>query len=523
MNLDSKKIFNALAATLALALATPSLAQSFDLVIANGRVMDPETGFDQVANVGVTGGVIKAITTDTIEGDRVIDASGHVVAPGFIDGHVHVVDSPFGQKAALRDGLTTTLDLEVGGYPLDLWYDNLDGKSQTNYGAVASGAAARTFTFDPLYMSETGNIIPDMLKGKIESFDWSTRIVTEEERAKVLEIVEHGLKRGALGIGMPVGYMINGTTTMDMIEMQKLAAKYGRFTHVHTRFSSQAPPSSAMLGFEEVIDPVLTYGGGLIIAHFTAQSLALTDPAMRYVADVRERGAQVVLEQYPYDFGSAGTGISADYLQIDNLQRNMGRSYEDIIDTQTGKRLDQATYEKYLKEEPHRPVMFYHVKEEDMYKGLSNPEVLVGCDCFPASDPETGALVTDWDTPWEKANTHPRGAGTRGIVLRLQREGKIDLTLMQAISKLSYSWAAFLEENGVAQMASKGRLQVGADADITVFDPDTVTDNSTLEDGKNALPSTGIPYVIVNGTVVVDDSVVQRVFPGKAIRNPIIN
>ena len=507
---------------LGLALAMPSLAQHFDLVIANGRVMDPETGFDQVANVGVNNGVITAITTDAIEGARTIDAGGHVVAPGFIDGHVHVVDSPFGQKAAVRDGVTTTLDLEAGAYPVDHWYDNLEGKSQTNYGATVSGAAARTFTFDPLYESGTGNIIPDVFAGKVKSFDWSTRIVTDEERAKVFKVVEEGLKRGALGVGMPVGYMINGTTTIDMIGMQKLAAKYGRFTHIHTRFSSQAPPTSAMLGFMEIMDPASTYGGGAIIAHFTAQALAVTEPAMEYVDDVNTAGTRVQLEMYPYNYGSAGTGISADYLQIDNLQRNMGRSYEDIIDTQTGEKLDKATYEKYLKDEPHRPVMFYHVTEEDMYKALSNPEVIIGCDCFPASDPETGALVTAWDTPWDKANTHPRGAGTRGIVLRLQREGKIDLTLMQAISKLSYQWAAWLEENGVEQMARKGRLQVGADADITVFDPDTVRDNSTLESGKNALPTTGIPYVIVNGTLVVDDSVAQRVFPGRPIRNPII-
>ncbi|KUJ79246.1 amidohydrolase family protein [Ruegeria profundi] len=502
--------------------ATAAYAENFDLVIANGRVMDPETGFDQVANVGVNNGVITAITTDAIEGARTIDATGHVVAPGFIDGHVHVVDSPFGQKAALRDGLTTALDLESGAYPVDLWYDNLDGTSQLNYGATVSGAAARTFTFDPLYVSDKGNIIPDVFAGKVTSFDWSTRIVTDEERAKVFDVVEEGLKRGALGIGMPVGYMINGTTTIDMIGMQKLAAEYNSFTHIHTRFSSQAPPASAMLGFMEIMDPASTYGGGTIIAHFTGQALGVTEPAMEYVDDVNDAGAAVQLEMYPYNFGSAGTGISADYLQIDNLTRNMGRTYEDIIDTQTGETLTKETYEKYLREEPHRPVMFYHVTEEDMYKALSNPEVIIGCDCFPASDPETGALVTDWDTPWDKANTHPRGSGTRGIMLRLQREGKIDLTLMQAISKMSYQWAAFLEEHGVEQMARKGRLQVGADADITVFDPETVTDNSTLELGKNALPTTGIPYVIVNGTVVVDDSVVQRVFPGKPIRNPII-
>jgi N-acyl-D-glutamate deacylase/dihydroorotase len=96
------------------------------------------------------------------------------------------------------------------------------------------------------------------------------------------------------------------------------------------------------------------------------------------------------------------------------------------------------------------------------------------------------------------------------------------MPLMSAVSKMSYMPAKFLEENGIEQMSKKGRIQVGADADITLFDPNTVTDNSTLE--EPGLPSTGIPYVVVNGTVVVEDSkVLKGVYPGKAIRNSLSN
>jgi len=132
--------------------------------------------------------------------------------------------------------------------------------------------------------------------------------------------------------------------------------------------------------------------------------------------------------------------------------------------------------------------------------------------------------VTAWDTPWNAVNTHPRTTGTHAKVLRLAREKKVDLTLMQAISKMTYQYAKFLQDNGVPQMAFKGRLQVGADADITVFDAATVTDNSSLKQGENAQPSTGIPYVLVNGTVIVKDSrVLKDVFPGRPIRAPIQN
>jgi N-acyl-D-glutamate deacylase len=157
-----------------------------------------------------------------------------------------------------------------------------------------------------------------------------------------------------------------------------------------------------------------------------------------------------------------------------------------------------------------------------MEKGLAHPDVLVGCDCFPFTDKD-GKFISDWDTPWEDANTHPRTVGAHAKVLRMSREKNL-MPLMTAISKMTFRYADFLANNGVPQMANKGRIQHGADADITIFDPKTVTDNSTLEKGHNALPSTGIPYVVVNGTIVVKDSkVLKGVYAGKAIRLPVKN
>ena len=98
-------------------LATSAWAQSFDIVIKNGRVMDPETGFNAVANVGINNGFVTEITDQEIDGKRVIDATGHVVAPGFIDFHSHA-QSEYGHKLYARDGVTTPMDLEVGAYPV---------------------------------------------------------------------------------------------------------------------------------------------------------------------------------------------------------------------------------------------------------------------------------------------------------------------------------------------------------------------------------------------------------------------
>lgn len=500
--------------------AKAAIPEDFDLVILNGSVMDPESKLDAVRNVGVKDGKIVAVTEQTIEGTETIDAAGHVVAPGFIDGHVHTVDIPLGQKALLRDGVTTTLDLEAGAMPVRRWYEDLRGKSQTNYGATVSAAGARTATFDPSYLRKTqsSSIVYDMFSGVKVTGDTYTRVPTDAEIDKILGLVDQGLKEGALGVGPPMGYMVDGFTSQEIVGAQRLAGKYKRFSHVHTRFSSQTSPTSGILAFQEAIASAGAFGGGVIIAHFTAQALKLTEAAIQYVDELRAGGVPVVLEVYPYNYGAAGNGVGADYLKPDNYQKNMGRTYSDIINTATGEKLTKESYEALLKKNPYAPVLFYNATEEDMLKGVAHPSVLIGCDCFPFTDKD-GKFVSDWDTPFEEANTHPRSVGAHGKVLRLSREKKL-LPLMTAISKMSYQWADFLEKNGVPQMANKGRIKVGADADITIFDPKTVRDNSSLDKGNNALPTTGIPYVVVNGTVVVKDSTVLKgVYPGRPIRN----
>ena len=129
--------------------------------------------------------------------------------------------------------------------------------------------------------------------------------------------------------------------------------------------------------------------------------------------------------------------------------------------------------------------------------------------------------MRDWDTPFDSVNGHPRGAGTHALVLQMVREKNL-MPLMLAISKMTYSYAKFLQDNGMPQMANKGRIKVGADADITIFNPDTVKQVATPANG--GLPSEGIPYVVVNGTIVVKNSkVLKGVYPGQPIRLPMQN
>jgi N-acyl-D-glutamate deacylase len=328
-------------------------------------------------------------------------------------------------------------------------------------------------------------------------------------------MVDEGLSQGALGVGHAVGYMVDGCTQEETVIVQKMAGKYGRSSFVHTRFSGQLPPTSGMLGFLEMMAPQEAYGGGIVFQHMTAQALKGTMASLELFDAARAKGIQVIGEIYPYDYGASIVG--ADYLHPDNYQRNMGRDYKDIIETANVTPLTKERYDELIKSNPFTSIMFYNATEEDVVKGLSHPSTVVGSDSFPFTVAATGESAIDWDIPFDAVNGHPRGSGSHARVLKWTRDKKLDISLSLAVSKMTFMIAQYLEDNGVAQMANKGRIQEGMDADIAIFDPETVQDNGTMQQG--GLPSTGIPVVLVNGTVVVKDSEVLRgVFPGKPVR-----
>jgi N-acyl-D-glutamate deacylase len=501
----------------------PAQAKDYDLVILNGRVMDPESGLDAVRNVGIKDGKIAAIKKGTLKGKETIDAKGHVVAPGFIDTHSHNVASPFGQRLALRDGLTTPLEIEGGVYPVEVWYKAWEGKSQTNFGATVSVMNIREIMFNPKYKPLTPGIDGSAIGGLLDPKDshssmlWSTQISTDKQIEKMKSMLDEGLKQGAIGVGHTPGYQEFGITTKESILAQQMAGKYGRLLGMHGRFSSQQPPTSGLLGTAEQVAAVAAYGGGLIVQHMTAQCLALSADCQALLDAAYANGHQTIAEIYAYTYGA--TIVGADYLHPDNYQKNMGRTYSDIVEVATMKPLTKERYEELVKTAPSTSVTFVNASKEDLYKALAHPTSIIGSDSFPYVMKADGSAAKDWDTPFDAVNGHPRGAATYARILQLVREDKL-MPLMLAISKMTYMPAKFLQDNGVPQMAHKGRLQVGADADITIFDPATVKGNATPANG--GLPSTGIPYVVVNGTIVVKDSkVLKNVFPGKPIRLPV--
>ncbi len=487
-----------------LAAAIPAVAQTYDVVILNGRVMDPETRYDAVANVGVKDGRIAVITKDKITAEQTIDATGHVVAPGFIDTHWHY-DRPWSNKLALRDGRTTVLDLEVGthGPYIDKWYKEREGNNQVNYGQAVAHEFARAAVLDGFQGAQDVRTAIESRKGD----GWCCKRPHLEEGNSILQLLDEGLQAGGLGIGSTLGYMRDGVSTREFFEVQRLAGLYGRQTGAHFRYTPGTDVTETN-GIQELLANASALGAPALACHFNNPGYNLVHELL---VRMRDRGMNVWGEIYPYAAGS--TALNAVFLAPEVWEGTLGYKYEETIqDVATGEWYTPEKREEVLKTDPTRPVLVFKMPESAIVDWLKLPGVSVVTDGMP--------MIPDdqltWETPYENLpNTHPRAAGSYAKALRLAREN--DIPLMQIIAMTSYNSAAPLGKMGLKSMQERGRLQKGMIADITVFDPETVTDKATYE--KGTLPSEGIPYVVVNGTIVVKDSqVLKGVNPGQPIR-----
>ena len=488
------------------ALPLPVIAADYDLVINNGRVMDPETNLDGIRNVGIKEGRIAVITEDQIVGTEAIDATGLVVAPGFIDGHQHCVE-PYAYRLMVRDGRTTIMDLEIGAFgdKLDEWYKRREGNSPINYGVAVAHEFARAAVLDGFKDWKYLNT-PDAFYSRI-SDGWSKTRPTLEQGNEILKIMDEGLRQGGIGIGSTLGYMREGVSAREIYELQKLSGLYGRQISIHFR-RTPGNDVDEVNGIQEMLANAAALGTPAIAAHFNNPGYNLVHELL---VGMRGRGYNVWGEIYPYAAGS--TALNAVFLEPQVWVKTLGYKYEETLqDVATGEFYTEKTRAEMLKKEPTRPVIVYKMPEEAIVDWIRLPGVAIGSDGMPLL-PDEGL---EWDTPYDDLpNTHPRFAGSFAKVLRIARENNIPL--MQAVAMTSYNYAKPLGDLGLKSMQVRGRMQKDMVADITLFDPETVTDNATYE--KGTLPSTGIPFVIVNGIVVMKDSEPLKAFnAGQPIR-----
>ena len=494
-------------------------AQDYDVVILNGRVMDPETGFDAVRNVGIKGGRIAIITEEEIAGAESIDASSLIVAPGFIDLEQHGL-GPWGVKVNLRDGVTTQMDFEIGSANVAEWYAAREGKVQANYGTVIGQEFARMKIHDGLALEGPNVSMPYFFDYRAEAAEdgvdgWSVTRSDIDEINEITQILDDGLRDGALGVGSTIGYAQVGITTYEMLEAQRIAARYGRVTSVHHRFHpSAATPTETQTGVNEILVNAMILNAPLHIHHDNDYGWWENQEKM---AIAREQGHNVWASYYPWTAGSGNYGASI--VSPDTWEGLMGYVYEETIyDPQLDEYVTKEGFLELQAKEPGRTLIAFSPPREEWLPEWTKVEhFTVSGDGMPGLNLEGERLT--WDSPYEDYAGHPRTAGTHATVLRVARENGVPL--MHSLSQLSYWHAKHLGDTGLIAMQERGRMQEGMIADITIFDAENVTEHATYQSGLNGLPSTGIPYVLVNGTIVVKDSkVLKGVNSGQPIRFP---
>ncbi|HEV8186862.1 MAG TPA: amidohydrolase family protein [Pyrinomonadaceae bacterium] len=465
-----------------LALTFSSGSQSaYDLVILNGRVIDPESRSDSIRNLGISNGTIKAISTNKLTGRTVIDAKGLVVSPGFFDLHQHGQDQENYRFKAM-DGVTSALELEVGTGDVDAWYAQRDQKSLINYGVSAGHLAARMAALhEPITFLPTG--------------DAARRAATDAEISEMKQRLEDGLKRGAVAVGFGIQYTPNASR-WEILEMFRVAARYGASCHVHMRHAGVKEPGSSIQALEEVISAAAITGAPLHVVHIQSTGGPATPKLLQMIGEAKSRGLDVSTECYPYIAGM--TDIKSAIFD-EGWQEVFNIEYKDLQWAATGERLTKESFERYRK--TGGMVAVFSMTEEVVNAAIESPLTIIASD---------GIL--------EKGKGHPRTAGTYSRVLGNYVREKKTLTLMDALTKMTLMPAQRLERR-VPSMKNKGRIRVGADADLTIFDPQSITDRSTFQDP--AKYSEGIKFVLVNGVLIIKDGQLQSgVSPGRPIRAP---
>ena len=469
----------------ALATITLSAQPPFDLVIAGGRVIDPESGLDAIRHIGIRGDRIVEISAAPLAGRDTLDASGLVVSPGFIDIHRHA-HGDTSYRYAARDGVTSIFENEIGTPDVDAWYRMMGPARLVNFGVSAGHIGARMHV-----LGDKGFLLPTG-PGRGPA--------TPEQVAAIVAMVEQGLNDGAVAVGIGTSYT-PGASREEIAAVAAVAARHGAFVFAHLGGGVEAVKSAMTVA--------RSTKASLHIAHVNSTGGRDIQAWLDAIREARASGLDVTTELYPYT-ASATLIQSALY---DNWEKLPDERFAMLQWAATGERLTRETFAKYRAQGG--SVISHSNSEETLRLSIADPLPMIASD--GGRDPA--------DQP-----THPRASGTFARVLgHYVREQKV-LTLPDALRRMTIEPARRLESR-VPEMRDRGRIRTGAFADITVFDPATVIDRATYTNA--AAYSDGIAHVIVNGVPIVrsgafDDMATlqgQRVsigtrMPGRPIRAP---
>lgn len=445
-------------------------------LIYGGRLIDPANGLDGQYNLLLENGKVVWIGTGLPDADESIDAAGKIVTPGFIDIHMHedpvengsIVQCIF--PMMLRQGVTTCVGGNCGGNV----YDPLDYLNLVD----RDGAAVNVALF-------AGHEHFRIAAGAEDIYGGST----EEHRREMEKNIRAALDGGCVGVSFGLRY-VPGADKEEFFRAARCCQGTGKPMAAHVRDDADAIFAS----IEELVDAGRTFHLPMQISHIGSMAgFGQMEAVLKQVEQYQAEGLDIRLDCYPYFAFCTRLGTPTyDPGWLDRYHCGYG-VLEFCDGPYRGQRATKETFDEMRRDFPDCLTVCYVMKEEDVRLAFRHPSVMLGSDG-----------ITD------QGRGHPRCAGTfPRLIAEFVKKG--DLHLYQAIEKMTAMPARRLN------LPNKGHLGVGADADVTIFDLETIHDRATFQ--EPSLPPEGIDYVFLGGRLALKDGEILTQTAGKAIRN----
>jgi N-acyl-D-glutamate deacylase len=418
------------------------------------------------------------------------------------------------------DGVTTALELELGVLPVARWYDE-----QAHAGRVLNYGAATGWVFARIAAMTAQQVEPTIegMGRAMRDGRWSEAVATAAETADILDRVRAGLEQGGIGIGFPNAYA-PGSGVKEMSELCSLAAGHGAPTFTHIAYASNIDPHSSVEAYTRLIGYAGSTGAHMHICHFNSTSLQDVERAAQLVRTAQAQGLKVTVEAYPYGTGS--TVVGAVFFADPEFPARTGTGYPAVEVVSTGRRF--ASRDELLaaqQDDPGSLVLwhFLDVAVNQRHRDLLDVSVLfpggaIASDAVPWTLNGATYNGEDWPLP-DAAVSHPRSAGTFTRFLRHWVREREALPLIDGLAKCTLIPAQILAAS-TPQLRQKGRVQVGCDADLVVFDLATLTDRAEFKAMNRA--AEGMRHVLVGGQAVIADGELDLAArPGQPVRRPV--
>jgi len=448
-----------------------------DIVIKNGFVIDPKNKIYSNLNIGIMNGRVQALTKNHMEGNKVIDAEGLIICPGFIDAHMH--ESPYNAETntfdtsifdcMIRMGVTTAIGGNCGEGPdrPDLYLDAVDRLGlPTNFGILVPHEALRRLTNE---------------NDKYQK-------ASKENIRRMKEIATKYLDSGCLGLSFGIRY-IPGLDDEELITVSESLIKDKKILSAHIRDDAANVIKSAIelaeIGKKLGLPVQVSHIGSMGAYGQMAELLTLVD-------EYKANGLDISMDCYPYNAFSTGLGETTYDEGFLERYKTKYNSIEIAEGDFKGQRLSKELFYKLRKEQPDLITIGHVMNDDEIDMAMAHPNVLVGSDGY-----------------MHNFQGHPRASGAFPRTINKYVKEKKVLTLYQAIEKMTYLSAMRYD-------LDKGNIGIGSDADIVIFNYDTILDNATF--ASPSLPPAGIKYVIVNGKIAVEDNEILMGNLGKSVR-----